>query len=254
MAYFFTAVRHRLDELALNSQTDLKKIADVVSTSHSQLEAHITDAKNEIKTELRTELRSRDAQATIRRSDKRQAERRQDLLDALAFPDMNQRSYHVTKDTAPGTTKWIFDMAPDDDQPKWANFGTWLREDDSVYWISGKAGSGKSTLVANIVQDERTKEGLAIWSGGNAVHIVSFYFWKPGSELQKSVLGLMRSLLYQICKAQPSVLDSILATVSPASMRATWDEGKYAEAVHSALSNLTDSRFCLFIEDRKAHV
>ncbi|KAK0705465.1 hypothetical protein B0H67DRAFT_558063 [Lasiosphaeris hirsuta] len=59
------------------------------------------------------------------------------------------------------TFDWIFED-PKADDLSWGNFRTWLREGDSLYWItgkagSGKAGSGKSTLM-NPMQE--TQEGL----------------------------------------------------------------------------------------------
>ncbi|KAH8160601.1 hypothetical protein CIB48_g7641 [Xylaria polymorpha] len=42
-------------------------------------------------------------------------------------------------------------------------------------WISGKAGSGKSTLMAHIVEDERTHEDLNLWRDGCTLNVLSFF-------------------------------------------------------------------------------
>lgn len=42
-------------------------------------------------------------------------------------------------------------------------FVHWLASSDDIFWIIGKAGSGKSTLIKLIDDDPRTKEGLSQW-------------------------------------------------------------------------------------------
>ncbi|KAK8093929.1 hypothetical protein PG997_000614 [Apiospora hydei] len=133
----------------------------------------------------------------------------EEFLSSLLFNEMNDRLLSV-KGAAPNTLEWLF-YDPDSDGglsvkassqkiPKryhrWANFHQWLRTDSSLYWICGKIGSGKSTLMVHIIQDRRTRKGLDIWKGQARLHVFQFFFWRPGSELQKSILGLLRSLLY----------------------------------------------------------
>jgi hypothetical protein len=60
------------------------------------------------------------------------------VLESLGFPTMTTR-YEEVVDAYPETFKWIFSQT---EQQKWCNFGEWLREEEGVYWISGKAGSG----------------------------------------------------------------------------------------------------------------
>jgi ABC-type lipoprotein export system ATPase subunit len=49
-------------------------------------------------------------------------------------------------------------------QLSWSNLSHWLKEGDGVYWINGKAGSGKSTLMKHIVDDPRTCSYLDSWA------------------------------------------------------------------------------------------
>lgn len=74
----------------------------------------------------------------------------------------------------------------------------WLQKDASgPYWISGKAGSGKSTLMKFIITDDRTKTALKKWRC--EPEIISHFLWKAGSNiLQHSFKGLLCSLLHQI--------------------------------------------------------
>lgn len=43
------------------------------------------------------------------------------------------------------------------------NFTKWLRIGGNIFHISGKAGSGKSTLMKFICSHERTREELLVW-------------------------------------------------------------------------------------------
>ncbi|KAH9207963.1 hypothetical protein DL95DRAFT_239390, partial [Leptodontidium sp. 2 PMI_412] len=93
------------------------------------------------------------------------------------------------------------------------NFMEWLRSDNSIYWINGKAGSGKSTLMKFVYDDPRLMKALksSPWAGGLPVIKASFYFWYNGTEMQKSLRGLLLSLLHQILKDQPHLISSIFA-------------------------------------------
>ena len=73
----------------------------------------------------------------------------------------------------------------------------WLRGGRQIYWIRGKPGSGKSTLVKLLVDDARTS--AAFRSGTPLKQAVAvFFFHDRGTPLQKSLIGLLRGLLYQI--------------------------------------------------------
>lgn len=86
----------------------------------------------------------------------------------------------------------------------WDNFAKWLGEqrlgeDDGLYWIEGKAGSGKSTLMRYIFDNKQTRLLLRKWSCEDEPLLVSFFFWRSGKiEDQASHEGLQRSLLYDI--------------------------------------------------------
>lgn len=41
--------------------------------------------------------------------------------------------------------------------------------------------------------------------------LASFFFWKPGIQLQKSLGGLFRSLLYEILKLCPELIPAVLS-------------------------------------------
>jgi hypothetical protein len=117
------------------------------------------------------------------------------MVESLGFPEIRAREERIACAHAK-TFEWIFCQS--DTPPKhWSSFLDWLQYSSDVYWITGKAGSGKSTLVKYIMQNPRTEELLKVWAGEEHLIVSSFYFWHAGTEIQKSKEGLVRTILYQ---------------------------------------------------------
>lgn len=87
----------------------------------------------------------------------------------------------------------------------------WLRTGDNILFVSGNPGSGKSTLMKFLIQHERTREELAIWSGVNTMILCVFYFWNSGSPKQRTLSGLYRSLLFQSLSQRPELLEHVFS-------------------------------------------
>ena len=133
---------------------------------------------------------------------------RQDFLASLHFPEINSRKEGID-DAYKETFQWIFDPSDEALRP-WSNFMRWLAKDSGFYWINGKAGSGKSTLMNYIQDDSRTMEALQTWAGSSTLIVPVFFFCAAGTTLQKSICGLLRSLIYQILKRDPQLIDKII--------------------------------------------
>lgn len=138
------------------------------------------------------------------------------LLDGLKYEGIHYRRGKVD-DAHPSTYSWMFPSDPSKDadvpphEPR-VHFAEWLESPEStgIYWITGKAGSGKSTLVKYVSNNGQTREILTRGSYlGRKVCISSHYFWYQGSRLQKSYDGLLRAILYDICRQCPDVIDQI---------------------------------------------
>lgn len=50
---------------------------------------------------------------------------------------------------------------------------------------------------------------LRVWVGKAKLLVASFYFWRPGSKIQKSRVGLLRSLLYPLLVQQPELCEVV---------------------------------------------
>ncbi|KAM0544845.1 hypothetical protein ACHAPJ_011590 [Fusarium lateritium] len=169
------------------------------------------------------------------------------LLKSLKASEMNQR-YHDVMDSAEASFERVFlsyervtsndqsgpdttehemskdiisesssvrtgpDMSEDDlleiDQA-WTGFTSWLESNDQeIFWVRGKPGSGKSTLMKFVIENESTSRLLVSWRPD--ARIVSHFFWKIGSPPQNSIKGLLCSLLYSALDGNSAMIDRVL--------------------------------------------
>ena len=143
-----------------------------------------------------------------------------DIKDSLFYPDIFSREEHIVHefDGMEDSYQWIFEdpsKAPDEpwqdskvsrNNLRWDNFSGWLETGNTVYWINGKAGSGKSTLMQHIYKHESTVKHLKQWSGGKHLLTAAFFFWNAGGRQQKTTGGLLRSLIYQMLTKCPQLI------------------------------------------------
>ncbi|KAG5823921.1 hypothetical protein H9Q74_005991 [Fusarium xylarioides] len=131
----------------------------------------------------------------------------------------------------------------------WDSFIDWLKSDLPVYWIAGKPGSGKSTLMKFLISDSRTPAALKEWKK-DAI-IIAHFFWKPGSTMQHSFKGLLCVLLRLILKNDKSTSNSSLQRMikdrdgkeSPSD----WDQNELRELL-LYYRNHSSQPMCIFID------
>ncbi len=118
------------------------------------------------------------------------------VLNSLWYPGMHDREDTISN--AYGKTlDWLYKDPRASDKP-WDSFVDFLQGDKKVYWISGKPGCGKSTVMKYLKEDKRTSEHLQVWAAGRELRFASFYFFYNGPERQKSEQGLLDSLLHTL--------------------------------------------------------
>jgi len=134
---------------------------------------------------------------------------RKSMLHSLYFPQLEERHAAIPLAHAK-TFNWVFKATAKQDVA-WANFAQWLQSessDDHIYWVTGKAGSGKSTLMRYIYDDPRTQGLLQQWAKTSELIIVSCFFWNAGSTMQKSFSGLLHSLLHALLTKCPDLIQA----------------------------------------------
>ena len=173
---------------------------------------------------------------------------KQECLESLNLTETKSRVKNVRK-AHEKTFQWVF-------EPETVSFTSWLQEGGNpIYWIQGKPGSGKSTLMKFVMQDERlhTYLGCQPWS------IVAFFFHDRGSEIQKSLSGMLREILHSILSQNPTVIDYVVPSYldlvhAQKTRRPDWT----FESLREALSAITKQRkcplrLCIFLDALDEH-
>jgi hypothetical protein len=175
----------------------------------------------------------------------------QNFLKSLAFPDMTTRHESLSPPAA-GTYDWILSdepVSPEVDPVEGELRGKlrhWLTSDEKVFWVSGKAGSGKSSLMSYVDSDSRTMEHLQHWSRDRTLVVVNFFFWRPGSELQKSISGLLRSLLHQLLRRRLRTIDDLCAQ-DVTLVYSDWTLIRLIRTFRKALTHYQDGHHYVFL-------
>ncbi|KAF2648564.1 hypothetical protein K491DRAFT_642349, partial [Lophiostoma macrostomum CBS 122681] len=148
------------------------------------------------------------------------------LLLSLYVDEMNMRRNKITESHR-NTFEWVIES---NKQPsshgqaqasKCPSFAEWLRTGKDVYCISGKPGSGKSTLMRFLVDHSTTR---SIFEERNPdVIIVAAFIWAAGSYLQRSQALIFGSLLHQLLSANRSLQEQALMCGSSATRTSLWD-------------------------------
>ena len=172
-----------------------------------------------------------DKPTCINLSAKNQELAQSQFLKRLSYDGMIDRESRI-KEAHEVTLRWVLrpssEQVDDNLAGKWSNLREWLESDQQLFWITGKAGSGKSTITKYLCAPVRLagsepkkreyNAGLEVrrchpyqkkWAGTSHLIIASFYFWNSGTKLQMNEEGLLRILLYQIIAQRPDIIPNI---------------------------------------------
>lgn len=178
------------------------------------------------------------------------------ILRSLGYAQMSARQSHIPE-AHQKTFEWAFE-SPE------IHFLDWLESTTGgdMFWISGKAGSGKSTLMKFLYEHQRTKSALKASAGPDKQLVIArHFFWSAGSETQKSQEGLLRSLLHDIFRQCPSLIPLVCSTQiqddmnlgnpqpwSLKQLRKSFLKFLQLDSESSIPSIVASTRFCLFVD------
>ncbi|KAL8791369.1 MAG: hypothetical protein Q9195_005907 [Heterodermia aff. obscurata] len=104
------------------------------------------------------------------------------------------------------TFSWLYD-------PEVVSFSNWLRKGDTqhqpIFWIQGKPGSGKSTLMKFAMGDSRTRE-LPGADSQPSWTFVAFFFHDRGSTVQKSLRGMLQEIVHSMLRQLPQLVPYVI--------------------------------------------
>ncbi|KAI0480489.1 hypothetical protein GGR56DRAFT_275554 [Xylariaceae sp. FL0804] len=220
------------------------------------------DTANLVSTEA-VRTRNLVVEEAVRTRDHIEASRRHDglaesctrLLRSFKYYGMEERRNQI-RPSHESTLQWIFraEHSPNDEwgpNIKWHSFSAWLESKDTAdwYWISGKPGSGKTTLVKYILAQPQTRACLGRWETSHL--IISHFIWKLGPAThQKTFKGLLCSLVYQLLEKDTSQLESLLrrsGDVASKDSDADWSEEHLRDLLLS-LAEQYVSPICIFLD------
>lgn len=112
------------------------------------------------------------------------------LTKSLWFPEMHER-HDDMRGAYEKTFRWIYNDT--------TSFAWWLTSQDGVFWITGKPGSGKSTLMKFLEDDSETNHMLQKWAAidDRRLVVAHHYFWNLGTTMQKSLQGKMMPRVHE---------------------------------------------------------
>ncbi|KAI9706227.1 MAG: hypothetical protein M1812_008241 [Candelaria pacifica] len=106
-----------------------------------------------------------------------------DLRNWLNAPDATVDHNVACAKKHPGTGTWLI---------KSSEFLAWLIEENSVLWLKGFAGSGKSVLCSTVIQSVLRHRGY-----DHGISIAFFYF-TFNNDSKQNVSSMLRALLLQL--------------------------------------------------------
>ncbi|KAL8670368.1 MAG: hypothetical protein Q9168_005095 [Polycauliona sp. 1 TL-2023] len=158
------------------------------------------------------------------------------LLGSMWFSAADAR-YETIKTAHTKTCKWLLQRSEYRD---WLDVAQ-ISNHHGVFWIKGKPGSGKSTLLKFAVQNVRKE-----WKDA---FVICFFFNARGEDMEKSTLGMYRSLLSQLLRTLPD-LQVVLDKLSPVHDPETfgWQIDRVQDLLAAAIQRLGERRLFCFID------
>jgi hypothetical protein len=160
-----------------------------------------------------------------------------------------------------GTLDWLFSSG--DASPGLQN---WLLDGQDVFWIQGKPGSGKSTVMKHLFMCPETKNILHSTTKTPNWIIIGFFFTDRGREAQRSWECMLRAMLYELLAQVPALVPVVFDVGKRASERSeslrvgsgsaqfAWDVKTLEDALlRCKLHSETAFRACFFIDALDEH-
>ncbi|KAL7900825.1 hypothetical protein HDV64DRAFT_245191 [Trichoderma sp. TUCIM 5745] len=164
-------------------------------------------------------------------------EQRQALLKSLKFDQHKDRHDHI-KAAHAETCKWLQKSA---EYLDWLDPGK-IHDHHGFLWIKGKPGAGKSTIMKFALATARKSMGDGI--------IISFFFNARGGSLEKSTIGMYRSLLLQLLQQLPALQDELDLSDFKVNhdTHYRWHLEPLKSLFHQAVENIQKSRVVCLID------
>jgi nucleoside phosphorylase len=164
-----------------------------------------------------------------------ESKRKEVLLRSLYFDWMDARQGAI-KAAHQQTCEWLL---KNELYRHWTDAQEYAKH-RGFFWITGKPGAGKSTLLKFAYTQAQQN-----WRTGDKA-VVAFFFNARGTELEKTVKGMYRSILFQALQEMPSLQGVVLKAledahhpwVSSTSSKHDWDIQQLKFVLRTVIENL----------------
>ncbi|KAH8727792.1 hypothetical protein GQ44DRAFT_676730, partial [Phaeosphaeriaceae sp. PMI808] len=167
-----------------------------------------------------------------------QKDKRELLLESLRFDQIDARQLSI-RNAHTKTCRWILRKS---EYLDWLN-KIKLKNHRGFFWIKGKPGTGKSTLMKFIVANIRkTMKGTTV---------IAFFFNARGEDMEKSTVGAYQSLLLQLLEQIPSlhcILETAGLSTSNIGKEHQWDVESLKMLLEQAIQHLEGLPVVCFID------
>ncbi|RYO15465.1 hypothetical protein AA0111_g11677 [Alternaria arborescens] len=164
--------------------------------------------------------------------------KRQALMESLRFDQIDAR-YATIKNAHAKTCKWLLRKS---EHTEWLD-PTRLSNHHGFLWIKGKPGTGKSTLMKFAFgQASKTRKSDTA---------IAFFFNARGETLEKTIIGMYRSLLLQLLEKIPTLqCNSSSLSLVPSSITADYQWTRYSleDQLQQAVLSLGEMPVIFFID------
>ncbi|KAI0003120.1 hypothetical protein F4779DRAFT_111214 [Xylariaceae sp. FL0662B] len=163
------------------------------------------------------------------------------FLQSLYFPQMYDRQKNIQKALS-DTCNWLFSSTQ---YRNWIN-RVGISDHHGLLWIKGKPGSGKSTLMKEALRRAHSKYD------GTLTSTAAFFFNARGTQqLEKTPLGLFRSLLHQVLQQDTRALGHLSSAYQRKAVfqpSVTWHQEELQEFLISVFATSVSRPAVLFID------
>ncbi|KAK3998139.1 hypothetical protein QBC44DRAFT_376015 [Cladorrhinum sp. PSN332] len=201
------------------------------------------------------------------------------LLQSLKYNTMNERRNQISTPHAT-TFEWIWGGIDEDSESSNASdedsddeyqrdlvrysslqknaqrdassgFLLWLQSpDQSLFWISGKPGSGKSTFMKYLANDPRTTQNLPSNPSGEPL-VLSHFIWSAGELMERRIKGILCSLLRQLIEQNQGALVELIITRFPQARikdsPSDWNEEELEQILTCSIQSSSET-VCIFLD------
>ncbi|KAL1847972.1 hypothetical protein Daus18300_013775 [Diaporthe australafricana] len=244
-------LQYRSERLQADQRAGLGRILSSLNDLEDKLESMNSQPKRAFTV---GEIREAERQFSQIRLSENEITKEQAIVKSLALESLPAR-YEAIAKAHRQTFKWVLksknDSSENCDRPTRSGaLGRWLRNGEDVFWVSGKPGSGKSTLMKFIVTQPRTFELLSEWASPKKPVIVSHYFWNGGTPMQRSLHGLLQTLLYEVVRQCPAIIPTICPDEWADPKSISWTISTLRTSFENFVSHCKaiDLKFCFFID------